>query len=127
MSEHRRTMSSVGAALLGLAVLSACESPAGPVTVPPPSLTNRSTLQIRVDDRGAGLILEQLTVRVDDRSYPLANDAPLRVHVDGGQHEIELMGLTSGCAVVGDNPRRLSVPAGRLIGVILEVDCLNPF
>jgi hypothetical protein len=71
---------------------------------------------------------------IDPDGYSVSVDggAPLALAVDGtvtfpglpaGDHEVELSGVASNCAVAGDNPRTVAVLAGGTVSTEFDVTC----
>ena len=46
-----------------------------------------------------------------------------RDNVEPGDHTIRLMGVAANCTVAGENPRRISLPAGETVTVTFQLSC----
>ena len=82
-------------------------------------------LQITTATSGPGPVADSYVITVDDGAETVigANATLQRENVEPGDHTVRLLGLPQNCAVGGENPRSISVAAGKASVVDFAITC----
>lgn len=60
---------------------------------------------------------------IDERPIRIRGIVALAEPMEGGKHQLELLGLASNCAVNGANPQTVTVVTGETVSAYFEVNC----
>jgi hypothetical protein len=90
-----------------------------------PYWAGQGNLYVETNTTGEGLDPDGYTVTVDGTvSLSIATNGNVTfIELSAGDHSVELSGVAPNCAVIGDNPRIVTVLSEDVVGTTFEVSC----
>jgi Tol biopolymer transport system component len=122
MTETRRTLTRVlFIAPLVLLAVTGCDDSAGPE----PGSIDAGSIEVTTNTAGTPLDEDGYIVTIDQAGERAigTNETANVSGLDAGEHLLKLTGLASNCAVVGTNPRTVTVVGGETTSTMFDVEC----